>query len=228
VELAYLMFALSNLVGVNMDKEIMAAFEQKKMEESEQREIGFMGILRDVLTEIWLEKKDNKAYLTESGEVKVANLEVYNRYNQALREAGYKGVSPSKFKGYLTEFGFSDVLNRKKLKILIPGEEEPKSRLCNIFSPRVLRKLDVEITGGSEALLVRENIQAVLDYFAKAIKDEEGYASLIALTDHLRACGVSDPRKLIDHMAGMEWRSKERLGLELHPEKPDKIRLVKT
>jgi hypothetical protein len=42
----------------------------------------------------------------------------------------------------MLSFGFTDALNRKKLTVPIPGDPTPKSRLCNIFTDRVLRKLD--------------------------------------------------------------------------------------
>jgi len=185
VELAYLMFTLSNLVDVNMDEKIVAAFEQKKMEESERTEIGFLGTLRDVLTAVWLEKRNDEAYLTESGEVKVSNEEIYSRYNKALKDAGNRGVSPSTFKGLLTELGFSDVLNRKKMKIPVPGEDEPKTRLCNIFTPRVLRKLDVESAGGSETLpSVGDELKIVYDKAWELAVDQK--VSKFAVADALK------------------------------------------
>jgi hypothetical protein len=52
-----------------------------------------------------------------------------------------EGVSPTTFKEHLLEFGFTDALNRVKLKVPIPSNSEPQSRLCNIFTDVVLRKL---------------------------------------------------------------------------------------
>jgi len=143
VELAYQIFILSNVIDLDLDEAIMAVFTQKAVEEAEQREIGYMGVLKDVLAQIWKEKRGNPDYLTEDGYVKVSNQEVYARFNKVLKDAGGPGVSPHTFKGYMNEFGFSDVLNRKKMKVPIPGEEGMKTRLCNIFTDRVLRRLEI-------------------------------------------------------------------------------------
>jgi hypothetical protein len=76
--------------------------------------------------------------------VKIANKELYNLFNKRLEQNGFHGVSPSTFKGYLADLGFSKGVNRKKLKVRMEGEEEPSPRLCNIFDPRVLRKLGIK------------------------------------------------------------------------------------
>lgn len=145
VELAYQMFVLSNLLDVDIDQDIVEVFTQKTIEEGEQREIGFMGVLKDALTTIYREKMGDGLYLTDDGNIKVSNKECYRRFNGTLKKEGNSGVSPHKFKEYLSEFGFSDVLNRKKLEVPLPGDEESKSRLCNIFTPRVLRKLELDV-----------------------------------------------------------------------------------
>jgi len=138
------MITLSNLVGIDINEDIAKTFEQKTTEESEPLEIGRMGVLKDVLADIWKEKLEDNNYLTENGYVKVSNKELYDHYNATLRERNYPGISSHEFKEYLTEFGFSDTLNRKKMKVLMPGEEAPQSRLCNIFTPRVLKRLEIE------------------------------------------------------------------------------------
>jgi hypothetical protein len=150
VELAYLMFVISNLVGVELDADIIDALKQKIAEEAEPREIGLMGILGGVLTTLWEEKRKDPSYLTEAGQVKVSNQELYQRYNQVLKNARGEGVSPSTFRALLTEFGFSDALNRKKMKIPVPPKIGLETRLCNVFDARVLRKLEIEPGGPGE------------------------------------------------------------------------------
>jgi hypothetical protein len=67
-----------------------------------------------------------------------------DRNNESLKKECGHGVSPAKFKEFMLEFGFTDALNRKKLEVPTPSEPTPKSRLCNIFTNRVLRKLGIE------------------------------------------------------------------------------------
>jgi len=144
VELMFLCLFLSNIVKTNVDTDIKETFNQKLLEEGERVELGYLGILRDMLTKLYEDKASNAAYLTEKEEVKVANKEVYDVYNERLRKEYGEGISPAKFKEYMLEFGFTDGLNRRKLEVPIPGNQEPKSRLCNIFTDRVLRKLGIE------------------------------------------------------------------------------------
>ena len=162
-ELMFLCFALSNILKIQCDEDIVKTFKQKLLEESERTEIGLLGVLKQVLIELWMEKRGNKAYRTEDGLVKISNKECYDRYNQALKKEYGQGVSPSKFKELLLEFGFTDALNRAKLEVPIPGEPEPKSRLCNIFTERVLRKLGIEGISErpQEALLTLDDLVAV-------------------------------------------------------------------
>jgi hypothetical protein len=144
VELMFLCFAISNLVGVNIDEDIEKIFQQKFEEEGERTEIGYLGILKDLLITLYTEKADNLDYRTESGEIKISNKEIYDRYNECLKKAYGQGVSPAKFKEFMLEFGFTDALNRKKLEVPTLDDPDKKSRLCNIFTERVLRKLGVE------------------------------------------------------------------------------------
>lgn len=150
VELAYTMMTISNLVGIDTSVDLSKIFEQKATEETEVLEIGRIGILKDLLAEIWHEKKENSNYLTETGYVKVANKELFDRYATMLDLNRYPVISHNEFKAYLTELGFSDTVNRKNLKVQIPNETVPKSRLCNIFTPHVLKKLGIEATPASD------------------------------------------------------------------------------
>jgi hypothetical protein len=142
VELMYLCFVLSNTIGIGIDSDIKAAFDQKLIEEGERTELGYVGVLKDLLVSVWNDKNVDSAYKTEDGLVKVSNKELYDIFNKKLKEQTGQGVSPATFKEYMLKFGFTDALNRKKLTFPIPGDPTPKSRLCNIFTDRVLRKLD--------------------------------------------------------------------------------------
>jgi len=143
VELAYLCFMLAKIVDINLDEEIEKTFDQKLIEEGERTEIGYLGTLRDVLATVYHEKKDNKEYKTQTNEVMISNKELYTRFNRELKEEKLEGVSPHKFKEYLIEFGFTDAINRKKLEVPIPDGKK-QSRLCNIFTARVIKKLDIK------------------------------------------------------------------------------------
>lgn len=144
IELMYMCFVLSNMVKAKCDNDILKTFQQKIIEEAERTELGYLGILREVLTSLWKQKHGVAEYTTEDGYVKISNKELYDKYNESLKKELGHGVSPAKFKEFMLEFGFTDSLNRTKLKVPTPGDPEPKSRLCNIFTKRVLRKLGIE------------------------------------------------------------------------------------
>jgi len=150
VELAHIMMIVSNIFEIDTTKVITNIFEQKSTEESEPFEIGRMGVLKDVLISIWEARKGDNNYLTDTGYVKVSNKEVFENYNEALDKKRHNRVTDWQFKGYLTEFGFADTINRKKMKVPTPSDSTPKSRLCNIFSPRVLMRLEIETEKPSE------------------------------------------------------------------------------
>ena len=144
VELAHIMMIVSNIFGIDTTSVIKKIFEQKTTKESEPLEIGQMGVLKDVLIDIWVAKKGDNNYLTDTGYVKVSNKEVFENFNEALDKKRHNRVTDWQFKGYLTEFGFTDTINRKKMKVPTPSDSTPKSRLCNIFTPRVLKRLEIE------------------------------------------------------------------------------------
>jgi hypothetical protein len=195
VELEYQCFTLSNLLEVNLDDDIAQIFQQKAVEEAEQREIGFMGILKDVLAKAWEEKQGDRNYLTADGYVKISNKELYALYNKALKDEGYGGVSPSRFKEYLTEFGFNDALNRRKMEILISGEEKPQTRLCNIFTPRVLRKLEIEHNARRET--VSEKIVKIQEWISR--NRNGGLIDSLQLSDFIKSQGLN-PVEIISQL----------------------------
>jgi len=86
-------------------------------------------------------------------------------------------------------------LNRCKLEVPIPGDPEPKSRLCNIFTERVLRKLGIETEKENETGL-KEILEKVKEWIAEN-KDAEGLIDLFSLTEFLS--GLTDqPTRIID------------------------------
>jgi len=194
-ELLFLCFAISNLVGIQCDDDIFKTFQQKLLEEGERTEIGFIGVLKQVLTDLWNEKKDVKDYLTEDGLVKISNKEIYDKYNEVLKKEYGQGVPPRKFKEFMLEFGFTDALNRCKLEVPIPGDPEPKSRLCNIFTERVLRKLGIETEKEKETSL-KEILEKAKEWIVKN-KDAEGLIDLFSLTEFLSSL-TDQPTRIID------------------------------
>ena len=100
-----------------------------------------------------------------------------------LKKEYGQGVSQHKFKEFMLEFGFTDALNRSKLEVPIPGDSEPKSRLCNIFSERVLRKLGIETEKEKEKGL-KEILEKAKEWIVKN-KDAEGLIDLFSLTEFL-------------------------------------------
>ena len=192
-ELMFLCFVLSNLVKVECDEDIVKTFTQKITEESERTELGYRGILKQVLMDLWNEKKGNEDYMTEDGFVKISNKEVYDKYNQVLKKEYGEGLSPVKFKEFMLEFGFTDALNRTKLKVPIPGDSEPKSRLCNVFTERVLRKLGVE----EERQALQEILVKTRDWILKN-KDADSLVDLFSLTEYVTSLTEEEPTKIIN------------------------------
>jgi len=189
-ELMFLCFTLSNIIKISCDDDIKKTFEQKLIEEGERSEIGFIGILRDVLCSLWEKYYNQPDYTTEDNLTKISNKEIYNTFNSKLKKEFDAGISPAKFKAYMLEFGFTDSLNRKKLEVPIPGDEEKKSRLCNIFTARVLRKLGLEPQKKTEL----EQLEEVKKWILENQKDGVIVAS--ALNGKIKECGF-DPQKIV-------------------------------
>lgn len=155
--------------------------------------IGYLGLLREVLTELWISKQNEPDYLTDEGFVKISNKEIYNRFNENLKKEYDAGVSPAKFKAYMLEFGFTDALNRKKLEIPIPSDPQKKSRLCNIFTARVLRKLRLEPQDKTEL----EKLEEVKKWILENKKD--GVISASALNGKIKESSF-DPQKIVQKL----------------------------
>jgi DNA-binding MarR family transcriptional regulator len=75
-------------------------------------------------------------------------------------------------------------------------------------------------------ILTQENLDAVRSYSWR--QDEEGHLSArhTGLIEHLKERGFKDPARLIQHLIGEYWRSKNTWWLEPHPTKLDTIKLM--
>jgi hypothetical protein len=196
VELLFQCFVLSNLVRIECDDDIVKTFQQKLIEENERTELGYLGILKQTLTELWNEKKGQPNYTTDDGLVKISNKEIYDRFNEALKKDYGQGVSPHKFKEFMLEFGFTDALNRIKLKVPVPDDPEPKTRLCNVFTTnRVLRKLGIEESKLKQTL--QEVLAKAKEWIVKN-RDADGLIDIFSLTEHIMTLTQEDPTKIID------------------------------
>ncbi|MEA2090579.1 MAG: hypothetical protein U9O89_07500 [Thermoproteota archaeon] len=71
------------------------------------------------------------------------------------------------------------------MKVLLPGELEPQSRLCNIFTLRVLRKLGLEESKPT----VGDKIVELKKWILKN-KDEDGLFGEPKLTKQIESLGL--------------------------------------
>ena len=153
-ELGHIMAILSKIIGIDLvvnksteDKkegiDLIKIFKFKDEVEEERMEIGNVAILRELLVEYFQKYNTVNHYITKEGFLKVSNKYLYYSFNAKLRSAKDLGCSPEKFQGYLRELGFERPHSRKKAKITDPGEKENGGhvRLCNIFTPGVLKKI---------------------------------------------------------------------------------------
>jgi len=193
-ELMFLCLTISNMVNVDVNEDLKKTFEQKLVEEGERTELGYLGMLRDILTSLWNEKQGKTEYTTADGYVKISNKELYDKYNEKMKKEYGQGVSPAKFKGYMLEFGFTDALNRKKLEVPVPGNQEAKSRLCNIFTGRVLRKLGVE----KQEKSFGEQLKEIRDWVV-ANKGLDGLVDGSELAGKIKEFEL-DPQKLVEKL----------------------------
>jgi len=124
VEVAYHMFKLSNLLGVNLDESIPKAMEIKAEVEEERREVGALGLLRDLLVKLYEQRRTHPNYWTDSQEFMVSNKEVFAEFIPYLHRHETPGVTPHQFKGLLRELGFDRPTSRRKMKIFTWAEIE--------------------------------------------------------------------------------------------------------
>ncbi len=199
VELMYQCFVLSNIIKVKCDDDIVRTFQQKIIEEEERTELGYLGMLKEVLANLWSEKHTEPTYITEDGLVKVSNKEIYDKYNERLKKEYGQGVSPSKFKEFMLEFGFTDALNRTKLKVPLPEDPEPKSRLCNIFTDRVLRKLGIQSENKENESTRTSTVPIMVSVrdWCRAYRNERSEISLEDLAKFIKEELQEEPQRVI-------------------------------
>ena len=77
--------------------------------------------------------------------MKVSNKELFRDLNETLKKEKEFGCSPENFQGFLRELGFERPNSRKKMKIRDRSEIEMHTRLCNIFTIPVLKKLGLPL-----------------------------------------------------------------------------------
>lgn len=204
-ELMFICFVLSNIIKISCDDDIKKTFEQKLIEEGERSELGYLGVLRELLSQLWNGKYSEPDYMTEEGFVKIANKEIYDRFNENLKKEYDAGVSPVKFKNYMLEFGFSDSLNRRKLEVPLPNKPDKKSRLCDIFTPRVIRKLGIEPVEKTET----EKLEEIRNWILNNQKDDNISAS--SLDAKIKEAGF-EPEKILEKFRIEGLLTKTSLG----------------
>jgi len=139
-----------NLNNVNLLTHIKESFKIKKEMEEEKFDTGDIGLCRDFLADKYKDYSKNLHFVTKDGQFKIANKDLYEGFNQLLRDKGKRGITPSEFKGFLRDFGFESGVSRKKMLVLLTNEinkvaQEPKSRLCCVFTPKAMRKLGLPL-----------------------------------------------------------------------------------
>jgi len=154
VEIAYHMIQLSNLLGIDMTESIGRLMALKAEAEEERREVGVLGLLRDLLVKLYEKRREHPNYWTTKGEFMISNKEVYGELTPWLHEHQAPGVTPGQFKGFLRELGFDRPTGRRKMKIFtwaeieegaygrfLEGKAERPARLALVFTEKALRRL---------------------------------------------------------------------------------------
>jgi len=167
-EIACLLYQVSNLIGLKLDFKRVFKIRMEHLEEL--REIDRVGLLREYLIRLYKEKKGNTNYITNKGEFMISNLELKNGFNVYLRNLGHAACSPAEFCSLLRDLGFTRPHSRKHERIWTEDElnelsrEELRSkvkptRLCNIFTERVCRRLGIKYVN----LLPQSNMRDLVE-----------------------------------------------------------------
>ncbi|MHA1664288.1 MAG: hypothetical protein ACTSVW_00430 [Candidatus Njordarchaeales archaeon] len=167
-EICFVMCQLINQLGLqDLDIDLSKLFEIREERLEEAIEIGRAGVVRDLLVNLFKKLGDLSNYRTSAGEFMISNLELRDEINKYLKRQKESAMTPAELKGILRDLGFSEA--RKKMKIATLEEleaakpevttepltdkellelacerVEKRSRLCNIFTPKVCRKLGIE------------------------------------------------------------------------------------
>jgi len=167
-EICFVICQLVNQLGLqDLNINLKKLFEIREERIEEAIEVGRAGMVRDLIVNLWKKFGHLENYRTSTGEFMISNLELRNEINKYLRNQKESPITPAELKGILRDLGFSEA--RKKMKIatfeeieeeklnvvkeglsddelleLASKSVEKKSRLCNIFTPKVCRKLNIK------------------------------------------------------------------------------------
>jgi len=114
----------------------------------------------------------------------------------------------------MLEFGFTDALNRRKLEVPSSDDSEKKSRLCNVFDPRVMRKLGLEAGPENQGKTESEKLGDLKNWI-KSKKDMFDTAELKAKIAELGFVDAPETiiQRLINDGAIGAWNYIENLGV---------------
>jgi len=148
IELMVTAFKIMNVVGVDRDEALEKAFEIKRETEEEDRQIGTIGYVRDLLVDLYKKRREHENYWTRDGFFMVTNMEIWNELNPFLHRREQAGITQREFGEALKELGFIRPTSRRKMGIMTWEEiqEDKKDkhvRLANIFTETVQRKLNI-------------------------------------------------------------------------------------
>jgi len=148
IELMVTAFKIMNVVGVDRDDALEKAFEIKRETEEEDRQIGTIGYVRDLLVSLYKKRREHANYWTKDGLFMVTNLEIWNELNPFLHRREQAGITQREFGEALKELGFIRPTSRRKMGILTwdelqDGKEGKHVRLANIYTETVQRKLNM-------------------------------------------------------------------------------------
>ena len=222
VEIAYHMFKVANLLGIDLTESVRKLMEIKAEVEEERREVGVLGLLRDLLVKLYEERRKHPNYWTSTGEFMISNKEVYAELTPWLHDHEMPGVTPGQFKGLLRELGFDRPTSRRKMKVFtweeiksgaydefLAGKAEKPSRLALIFTPKVQRRLGLKVEMPEElkqktlveqqTLPVQPSLKEALEIIKTWLvenRDAFGLVDAEALMGKIRELGY-EPQKVI-------------------------------
>jgi hypothetical protein len=220
VEIAYHMFKLANLLGVDLTESVGKLMEIKAEVEEERKEVGSLGLLRDLLVKLYEKRRTHPNYWTSTGEFMISNKEVFAEFIPYLHDHEAAGVTPGEFKGLLRELGFDRPTSRRKMKVFtwaeiedgaynrfVEGEEEKPTRLALVFTGKAQRCLGLKVEMPDEVkqktltpepkpkLSLKEALEQVKNWLVMS-KDDDGLVDAAALSEEIKRLGF-EPQKII-------------------------------
>jgi len=143
-ELLYIALRVANIVGVDLQTELKAAFDMKKQEAFLHSESYTIQALSDLLVEKYNNVKGFDEHRLNRGAyagcVFVKKADVYEDFRLALRSKDVRPPDVSTFNGYLKELGFDENINIRRERF--EGHAHPM--LALIFDSVALRALGLE------------------------------------------------------------------------------------